>query len=55
MFESAEDLISVLGGLIALWFLLGALVSYTHHRGRYRLGRRRRRLMRAAAARSHIR
>ena len=45
MFESAQDLIAVLLGMVALWFLFGALIKQERLWNDQSLGRRRRRPM----------
>ena len=51
MFESAQDLISVLVGLVVLWFLFGALTNSERAWGEQGLGPRRRH--RLAGPREH--
>jgi hypothetical protein len=51
MFESAQDLISVLVGLVVLWFLFGALINSERARREQVVGPRRRH--RLAGPRGH--
>jgi len=51
MFESAQDLISVLIGLVVLWFLFGALINSERARREQGVGPRRRH--RLAGPRGH--
>jgi hypothetical protein len=51
MFESAQDLISVLVGLVVLWFLFGALINSERARREQGVGPRRRH--RLAGPRGH--
>jgi hypothetical protein len=51
MFESAQDLISVLVGLVVLWFLFGALINSERARREQGVGPRRRH--RLAGTRGH--